>query len=180
MNKFSKCMLMIFSLIVCIISICLILVFNYIVPVEDVAKILEVIINASSNYTFVITTILSVITLSALVTMFIPADSEESKKGIKIKYDKGTLYLSKESFENLVLSCAKKIEGISNLKAKVMFSKDGVLVNVYAYVYSDVIVSSLTEKLQKEISNTIERCTTAKVKSVDVKVKGIITKNSQK
>ena len=178
MNRLSKFMLGIFSILLFIISILMILVFNYIVPVGDLTKLLEVIIKSGDNARFIINCILSFISISSLVILFIPNNDEETKKGIKIKYDKGMLYMSKDSFENLAISCIKKVSGISNAKVKVNFTKEGLLVNVYVYIYSDVVVSNLTVKLQKDISETIEKYTSAKVKCVNVKVKGIINKNS--
>lgn len=179
MNKLSKFMLVIFSIIVFLMSIFMMLVFNYVVPVNDVAKLLEIIVESSDNSRFIVNCVLSLISISSLVVLFLPTNDEETKKGIKIKYDKGMLYMSKDSFENLAISCLKKQTGISNSKVKVNFSKEGLLVNVYVYIYSNVVVSDLTVKLQKEISDTIEKYTTAKVKCVDVKVKGILNKNSE-
>lgn len=178
MNKLSKFMLVVFSVIIFVMSIFMILVFNYIIPVSDMTKLLEIIVNSTNNSRFIVNCILSLISISSLVVLFIPTNEDENKKGIKIKYNKGMLYMSKDSFENLAISCVKKIVGISSSKVKVGFSKEGLLVNVYVYIYSDVVVSDLTVKLQKEISDTIEKYTSAKVKSVNVKVKGIISKNS--
>ncbi len=178
MNKFNRFILMLFSLIILVISVFFILVFNYVIPVEDVTKILEICLGASETAPFIWTLVLSMLSLLSLAAIFIPSDEEENKKGIKIKYDKGILYLSKDTFENLAISCAKNQKGISNAKAQVVFSKDGILINVYAYVFQDVVVSDLTVKLQKEIEETIVKYTTAKVKSVNLKVKGIVVKNT--
>lgn len=180
MNKFNKFILMLFSIIIFIVSIFLILVFNYVIPVEDVTRILEICISTSESAPFIWTLVLSMLSLFSLAAIFVPSDDDENKKGIKIKYDKGILYLSKDTFENLALSCAKNQKGISNAKAQVVFSKDGILINIYAYVFQDVVVSDLTFKLQKEIEETIVKCTTAKVKGVNLKVKGIVTKNTEK
>ena len=49
----------------------------------------------------------------------------------------------------------------------------GIDVEVFAYVLQDTVISDITDKLQKDIKETVLKQTTVEVHNVNVKIKGI-------
>ena len=58
---------------------------------------------------------------------------------------------------------------------------DGAInVDIFAYVLQDTVISDITEKLQKDVKETVLKQTTVEVNNVNVKVKGIYELNGEK
>lgn len=121
------------------------------------------------------------LSLLALIGIFASSEQEENiKTGIAIKNDSGTVYISKDTFESIVLNVARSFGALRNIKVYVNLSEEGTFVNVYTYVLPDTVVTALTTKLQDNIKEAVLKQTSIDIKQVNVKVKGIYTQFEKK
>lgn len=115
-----------------------------------------------------------VFALLGLVGLFSASDSQESLKGgLAIKTEKGTVYITKETFESIILGVTRGYAELKNVKVDIQMNEDGVVANVYTMILPDTVVPTLTAKLQESIKNSIKKQTTVEIKEANVKIKGV-------
>ena len=101
------------------------------------------------------------------------SDPEDNKTGVSMSKATGKVFISKETFEAIILSVVKNFASLKNYKVSIALRDDGITANVYTYILPDTVVPTLTSKLQESIKDTILKQTTVELKEVNVKVKGV-------
>ena len=168
MNKF---LLRIFSFMVIVASIVLILYSTQMIVEVEVLKQL---CGWLTSNKYVGLGVGAVFALLGLVGLFSTGDSQEGLKGgLAIKNEKGTVYITRETFESIIVGVTKGYAELRNVKVDIQMEEDGVVANVYTMILPDTVVPTLTAKLQESIKNSIKKQTTIEIKEANVKIKGV-------
>ncbi|MBR5227893.1 MAG: alkaline shock response membrane anchor protein AmaP [Clostridia bacterium] len=180
MKKFLRTMIIIFSLIVVAVSAVSLCLITDLIDITSVAKVVGFL---GANEVRVIISFVVFILLGVLGLVCIVASdtlTSDIKGGVELSLDVGNVHISNQTFENIVLNVAKKYGSLKTNRVAVKMTENGILVDVYAYVLQDTVISDITEKLQKDIKETVLKQTTVEVNNVNVKVKGIYELNEPK
>ena len=106
-------------------------------------------------------------------------EGEDVKTGLAIKNDNGTVYITKETFENIILGITKNYPELKNVKVEINVSEEGVSTNIFAYILPDTILPELTSKVQNNIKSGVKKQTTVEIKEANIKVKGVYFEQSK-
>lgn len=168
MNKF---LLRIFSFMIIVASIVLILYSTQMIVEVEVLKQL---CGWLTSNKYVGLGVGAVFALLGLIGLFSTSDSQESLKGgLAIKNEKGTVYITRETFESIIVGVTKGYAELRNVKVDIQMDEDGVVANVYTMILPDTVVPTLTAKLQESIKNSIKKQTTIEIKEANIKIKGV-------
>lgn len=178
MKGFEKFILIIFSILIIVLSVGLILVSTEMVNLTElINKGFELAI-ANKVPSLVIGAVLA---LFALVGLFSSSDNgEDVKTGLAIKTEKGTVYITKETFESIIVSVARNYPELKNVKVDLKVGDTGVIANIYTMILPDTVVPTLTAKLQENIKSSILKQTTVEIKEANIKIKGVYIEPQKK
>lgn len=178
MRNLKEFVLVIFSL--CMLTIAILVILTS-VDIINISGIMDSIISFISSNKIVVMSISMVITLFALVGIFGGNDKgEDLKSGLAIKHEAGTVYITKDTFESIVLNVTKSYASLRNVKVFVNISEAGASANIYAYIMPDTVVPTLTAKLQENIKDIVLKQTTVEIKEANIKIKGVFNENAAK
>lgn len=167
----DKFLLRVFSLIIIIASIILILYSTQMIVEIDALK---QICNWLTMNKYVGLGVGGVFVLFGLIGLFSASDSSESMKGgLAIKNEKGTVYITKDTFESIIVAVTKGYAELRNVKVDIQMDETGVVANVYTMILPDTVVPTLTSKLQENIKASIKKQTTIEIKEANIKIKGV-------
>lgn len=122
-----------------------------------------------------------VVSLLSLVGIFASSDRDEDlKAGLAIKHEAGTVYITKDTFESIVLNVARSYAALKNVKVSVSISEEGAFVSLYTYIMPDTVVPTLTSKLQENIRDAVLKQTTVEIKEANIKIKGVYNQLEKK
>ena len=174
-EKFILCL---FSIVMIVLSVFFILVSTNMIDVSDLYTVTIEFLVANKLWVLVIGAIIS---LLGLVGLFSSSDSsDESRSGLAIKNDSGTVFLNKDTFESMIMSVARNYPELVNPKVDVIISEDGIKANVYSLILPDTIVPTLSSKLQENIKSAVKKQTTVEIKEANVKIKGVYMEPQKK
>lgn len=178
MKSFEKFLLILFSIIVIIVSVSLVLIAT---GMMDESFVITKILEFAKQYKTYTLIIGSIFALLGLIGLFSSSDSTESiSGGLAIKSDTGTVYINRDTFENIILGVARNFPELKNVKADIQITEQGVIVNVNTMILPDTIVPELTEKLQESIKSSILKQTTIEIKEANIKIKGVYLDTQKK
>lgn len=178
MKGFEKFILVVFSIIVIVTSVFVILTSLQLVNVNGMfIKACDLLIGNKT----VVLIISSIFILFGLIGIFSSSsDENEGNGGMAIKSEKGTVFITKDTFESIILAVSRNYPELRNVKGSININENGVFVNVYAFILPDTVVTTLTSKLQDDIKNSILKQTTVEVKDINIKIKGVYIENPKK
>ena len=178
MKYFEKFILVVFSVIIIIESILLILYSTEMINIKPVLdKIVELML-LNKTVTIVIGAILA---LFGLVGMFTPGEnSENMKTGLAIKTERGTTYITKDTFDSMIVAIARNYPELKNIKVETQVTEEGIIANIYAMILPDTVVTTLTNKLQENIKSSVLKQTTIEIKEANIKIKGVYLEPQKK
>ena len=178
MRGFEKFILCLYSIVMIVLSVFFILVSTNMIDVSDLYTVTIEFLVANKLWVLVIGAIIS---LLGLVGLFSSSDSsDESRSGLAIKNDSGTVFLNKDTFESMIMSVARNYPELVNPKVDVIISEDGIKANVYSLILPDTIVPTLSSKLQENIKSAVKKQTTVEIKEANVKIKGVYMEPQKK
>ena len=178
MKYFEKFILIIFSIIIIIESLGIIL---YSTEMLNIKPILDKIVGFFIANKTVSIVIGAVLALFGLIGMFAGSNnSEDMKTGLAISSEKGTTYITKDTFDSIILSIARNYPELRNIKVETIVSEEGITANVYAMILPDTVVPTLTAKLQENIKSSVLKQTTVEIKEANIKIKGVYKKKKKK
>ncbi len=173
MKKFLRVMIIIFSLLVVAVSAVVLLSITNILDASCVVKGLAFL--GATKVRVIIS--FAVFILLGLLGIFsiIVSDclTQDVKGGVVLPLAVGSVHISNQTFENIVLNVSKKYGSLRTNRVSVKMTEAGIDVEVFAYVLQDTVISDITDKLQKDIKETVLKQTTVEVHNVNVKIKGI-------
>ncbi|MEG2348380.1 MAG: alkaline shock response membrane anchor protein AmaP [Clostridia bacterium] len=178
MKGFERILLVVFSLIIIVISISMILVS---------AEMIQLSFAFNATVTWLVSNkvtglvIGAIFALLGLVGLFSSSDASNSiKGGLALKSDTGTVYISKETFENIILGVTRNYAELRNVKTEIEMTEDGVIANIYALILPDTVVPALTTKLKENVRDSVLKQTTVEIKEANVKIKGVYLEPQKK
>ncbi|MDD2376637.1 MAG: alkaline shock response membrane anchor protein AmaP [Clostridia bacterium] len=122
-----------------------------------------------------------IVSILALFGIFSSSDKDENvKAGLAIKHEAGTVYITKDTFESIVLNVTRSFAALKNVKVSVNISEEGAYANVYTYIMPDTVVPTLTAKLQENIKDAVLKQTTVEIKEANIKIKGVYNQLEKK
>lgn len=171
MKGFEKFILIIFSILAIIASVTAILISAEMLDTMSLFNQIENVMIQNKVWVVVIS---AIVTCVSLVGIFANQDDEEStKSGLAIKNESGTVYINKDTFENIILGVARNYASLKNVKVYVNINEQGISANIFAYILPETIVPTLTSKLQEDIKDSILKQTTVEIKEANIKIKGV-------
>lgn len=178
MKGFEKFLLVVFSVIVIVISVNIILVSAEMInPLFALKTSIAWLVN-NKVVGLVIGALLALLGLIGLFSS--SGSSNMIKGGLAIKSEKGTVYISKETFENIILGVTRTYAELKNVKAEINMTEEGVIANIYAMILPDTVVPTLTAKLQESVKASVLKQTTVEIKEANVKIKGVYIESPRK
>ncbi len=178
MRGFEKFILCIFSVVMIILSVFVILVSTGMIQIGDLYQVAVNFLIANKVAVLIVGAIVS---LFGLIGLFSTSDSgEDTRSGLAIKNDSGTVFLNRDTFETMIMSVARNYPELVNPKVEVSISEEGVKANLYALILPDTVVPTLTEKLQENIKATVKKQTTIEIKEANIKIKGVYIEPQKK
>lgn len=178
MKYFEKFILVLFSMIIIIEAIAMML---YSTGMLNSAPIFNKVIEFLSENKIIAIVIGAVLSLFGLMGMFAqPNSSGNMKTGLAIKSEKGTTYITKDTFDSIVTAIARNYPELKNIKVETLITEEGIIANVYAMILPDTILPTLTEKLQENIKNSVLKQTTVEIKEANIKIKGVYLEPQKK
>lgn len=171
MRGFQNFLLRVFSLIVIIISLFIILSATQMI---DTPLNLNKVINLLIEKKVVVLVVGSIFTLFGLIGLFASSESgEDMRGGLAIKTEKGTVYITKDTFESIIVGVTRTYPELKNVKANISINEKGVIVNVYTMILPNTVVPTLTSRLQDSIKSSIQKQTTVEITEANIKIKGV-------
>lgn len=167
----DKFLLRLFSLIIIVISVVLVLFSTEMIVDTAILKQLGGWFTVNK---YVGLAIGGIFALLGLIGLFSASDASESiKSGLAIKTEKGTVYITRDTFESIILAVTRSYAELRNVKVDIQMSEEGVIANIYTMILPDTVVPSLTAKLQENIKASILKQTTVEIKEANIKIKGV-------
>lgn len=173
MKSYLKFMIILTSIIVIVLSIIISL---SIIGRFDIKMINTLIENIKKSNVLKISVYVSSIVLSILCLisiMFSDILTKDIKGGIILPLKIGEVQIAPQTFENIILNISKKYAGFKTTKVVVKIKETGLTVDVFAYVLQDTVISDISDRLQKDIKESVLKQTTVSVEKVNIRVKGI-------
>ncbi len=171
MRGFEKFILCIFSIVMIVLSVFFILVSTGMIHVEDLYTVAVKFLIANKIWVLIAG---AVVALLGLIGLFSSSDSsDESRSGLAIKNDSGTVFLNRDTFESIIMSVTRKYPELVGTKVEVSISEEGVKANIYAQILPDTVVPTLSSKLQDNIKDVVKKQTTIDIKEANIKIKGV-------
>ena len=178
MKYIEKFILVVFSIVIIVESIALILYSTEMLNIEPMLGKFVAFFVANKTTAIIIG---AVFALHGLIGMFAKSgDIENMKTGLAIKTEKGTTYITKDTFDSIIMAIARNYPELRNIKVETMVSEEGIVANVYAMILPDTVVPALTAKLQENIKSSVLKQTTVEIKEANIKIKGVYLEPQKK
>ena len=101
----------------------------------------------------------------------------EGKDGILLENDNGKLLISRDTIESLSNAVVKSYDSAENVMTKVEVDEEShVKIYITLYVYPDVVIKELSNKLQKNVKDTIKKSLDLEVTEVNIRIKNVSAK----
>lgn len=178
MRGFEKFILCIFSVVMIVLSVFIILIATGMIQVGDLYQVAVNFLIANKVAVLVVGAIVSLLGLIGLFST--SGNDDDSRSGLAIKNESGTVFLNRDTFETMIMSVAKNYPELVNPKVEVSISEEGVKANLYAMILPETVVPTLTEKLQDNIKSTVKKQTTIEIKEANIKIKGVYIEPQKK
>ena len=166
------------NIVLCMLALICIMTATGIIEFENVLSLITEMFILNNMTVIIICSVVVILTVFNLCIK--NSKAEDIKSGVAIKQDGGTVYLAKDTFENIVLNITKSYASLKNVKVSITISEQGIIANIYAYILPDTIVQTVSVKLQENVKASILNQTTVEIKEVNLKVKGVYINQEKK
>ena len=178
MKYLEKFILVVFSIIIIIEALAIIL---YSTEMLNIKPLLEKSIAFLIENKTLSIIVGAVLALFGLIGMFAQSNnSENMKTGLAIQSEKGTTYITKDTFDTIIMAIARNYPELKNIKVETTVTEEGIIANVYAMILPDTVVPALTAKLQENIKSSVLKQTTVEIKEANIKIKGVYLEPQKK
>ena len=181
MKKVSKLVLVLFSVIILLIGVAINLLIVGWLDYETAFSLIAL-SESPSNKIILIFTELSM--LFAILCIFLDSsekgESKSSGRDVLMQNDNGKLMISRETIENLVNGVVKEFPGARQAQTKIALdAQNNVDVLVDLTVTKDVVIKELTANMQNRIKEAIKKTSDLEVNQVNVRIKNIVSADSE-
>lgn len=180
MKSFLRVCIILFSIVVIALACVTILNLSGRITPEMVTKVLGAMKLNSFREIFGYSVSAIGIVLGIMAIVCSDSLKSETKGGIILPAEQGSVHISNQTFENIAINVAKKYNNLKTNRVIIKTTVDGVSVDIYAYVLQNAIISEITEKIQQDIKDAVSKQTTVNVTNVNIKIKGVYELNDAK
>ncbi len=176
MKILDKFNLVLFSVIILIISLVIcVLSFGWLDLKMILSGVLYLETNAvASNIVLGISIILILLSIKSIFFNSFSKEKMEGKEGILLENDNGKLLVSRDTIESLTNAVVKSFESAENVMTKVELDNEShIKIYITLFVYPDVVIKELSNKLQKDVKDTIKKSLDLEVTEVNIRIKNI-------
>lgn len=179
MKILDKITLVLFSVIILILSILIaLLMFGWVKFSTITIFYGEIIGNNVATNSLIAASI--VCALLALKAIFFAGNSVTTGEGVLLENEAGRLLISKDTIENLVNGIARGFENTQSVTTKVVVNEDNELkLYITLMVLPNTVIGELSMNLQARIKEVIKTAAGVDVKTIDIKIKDILTPNEK-
>ena len=178
MKYLEKFILILFSVIIIVVSVAIILSSTEMINISNLFSNIQSWLISNKIISIVVGAIFAIL---ALIGMFSQSsESEDVKTGLAIKGDKGTVYITKDTFDSIIFGVTRNYAELKNVRVETNLSDDGVIANIYAMILPDTVVPTLTAKLQENVKSSVLKQTTVEIKEANIKIKGVYVEPQKK
>ncbi|WEK55600.1 MAG: alkaline shock response membrane anchor protein AmaP [Candidatus Cohnella colombiensis] len=93
---------------------------------------------------------------------------------INQRTEHGDIRISVETVENLALKAASRTRGVKDLKARVRVAESGLQIMIRAFVDGESSIPTLSEEMQRTVSEQVEEFTGIPVSEVSVFIANVV------
>lgn len=120
------------------------------------------------------------IIILAIKTIFFESTAKEeineNTYGILLQNEDGKLLITKETLKNMVDSQVQGFEGVKSSQTKIILDKNNDLSIILTIdVTENVVIKELSNNIQIKVKDTIKKSIDVDVKSLDIKIRNIIS-----
>jgi uncharacterized alkaline shock family protein YloU len=144
-------------------------------PRDRLAEAVDLMTGGSSTVRVVVVAVAIILFLASLrfLVVSVRPASGSSSPSINQKTDFGDIRISIETVENLALKAASRTRGVKDLRARVRVAESGLQILIRAFVDGDASIPSLSEEMQRTVSEQIEEYTGIPVAEVSVYIANV-------
>lgn len=183
MKILERIALILFSIIMIVFAVTSCLVVFDVVELKTIYKFIEELLKDDVARKVIIGSSIVAILL-AIKALFFPTrmkKKQEIKSGVLLENKDGRLLISKDTIENIVNSVVKSFDEAVDSQTKVMLdANNNITVFISLLVKDDSIIKEMSSNMQTRIKETIKRNTDLDVSQVNINIKDVDSKNSQK
>ena len=179
MKFLDKFNLVIFSIIILVISlVTCILVFGWLDLSIAFDGISFVILGAAaSKVALGVSIVLILLAIKSIFFNSFSKDKNDGKDGILLENDNGKLLVSRDTIESLTNAVVKSFDSAENVMTKVEVNEESqIKIYITLFVYPDAVIKELSNKLQKNVKDTIKKSLDLEVSEVNIRIKNVTAK----
>ena len=179
MKFLDKFNLVIFSIIIFVLSIAIcILTFGWLdvnLATDGIAFLVQD--SIASKVLLGISIVLILLAIKSIFFNSFAKEKMEGKEGVLLENDNGKLLISRDTIESLSNAVVKSYESAQNVMTKVELDEEGhVKIFITLFVYPDAVIKDLSNKIQKDIKDTIKKSLDLEVTEVNIRIKNVTAK----
>lgn len=183
MKILERIALILFSIVMIVLAVTSCLVVFDVVELKTIYKSIEELLKDEVARKVIIGSSVVAILL-AIKALFFPTKikkKQEIKSGVLLENKDGRLLISKDTIENIVNSVVKSFDEAVDSQTKVMLdANNNITVFISLLVKDDSIIKEMSSSMQTRIKETIKRNTDLDVSQVNINIKDVDNKSSQK
>ena len=183
MKILERIALILFSIVMIIIAITSCLVVFDVVELKTIYKSIEELLKDDVARKVIIGSSIVAILL-AIKALFFPTrmkKKQEIKSGVLLENKDGRLLISKDTIENIVNGVVKGFDEAVESQTKVMLdANNNITVFISLLVKNDSIIKEMSSNMQTRIKETIKRNTDLEVSQVNINIRDVDNKSTQK
>lgn len=183
MKILERIALILFSIVMIVLAVTSCLVVFDVVELKTIYKSIEELLKDEVARKVIIGSS-AVAILLAIKALFFPTKikkKQEIKSGVLLENKDGRLLISKDTIENIVNSVVKSFDEAVDSQTKVMLdANNNITVFISLLVKDDSIIKEMSSSMQTRIKETIKRNTDLDVSQVNINIKDVDNKSSQK
>lgn len=179
MKFLDKLGLILFSIIIMVISIGILAIATDWLELQILIDGLKYIVSndISTKIAIGVSIVLIIYTIKCIFFNSFTKDEQKNKDNILLENEHGKLLVSKDTIQNITNNVVKNFETAETVMTKVNFDEaNNLSVYITLAVKPETVIKELAAKLQEDVKKAIKNSIDLEIKSVNIKVKNIITK----
>ena len=179
MKIIDKFNLVIFSIIILVLSLAMcVIIFGWMeldLAVDGISFLISN--DIGSKVAIGVSIVLILLAVKSIFFNSFSKEKNEGKEGILLENDNGKLLVSRDTIESLTNTVVKSFESAENVMTKVEVDNEShIKIYITLFVYPDAIIKELSNKLQKNVKDTIKKSLDLEVSEVNIRIKNISAK----
>ena len=179
MKFLDKLGLVLFSIIIMVLAIVACIVAAGWLELTIVTDYLRYVISNDlpSKITIVVSIVLIIYAMRCIFFNSFTKEEQKGKESIFLENENGKLLVSRDTIENITNTVVKNFDSAETVMTKVDFdATNNLSVYITLFVKPETVIKDLAAKLQEDVKKAIKNSIDVDIKSVNIRIKNIITK----